>query len=183
MDKIERFLNYTLESPDNIPNIPLYMDQVTSYLEDLFSDLRVNEDDKVLTKTMINNYVKAQVISSPIKKKYDQENIIKLMMLYLLKNTLSLSQIDLLFKRMDNVEDMYKKFIDYDQYVRDSLKADQPKDISEAYILKLLLSSQLQKKYAEILLESLVEKEKAAEEAAKGKKKAKKNEEKTDDIV
>ena len=183
MDKIDRFLNYNLESPDNIPNIPLYMDQVTSYLEDLFSDLRVNEADKVLTKTMINNYVKAQVISSPIKKKYDQENIIKLMMLYLLKNTLSLSQIDLLFKRMDNVEDMYKKFIDYDQCVRDSLKADQPKEVSEAYILKLLLSSQLQKKYAEILLESLVEKEKAAEEAAKGKKKTKKSEEKTEDIV
>lgn len=155
MDKIESFLNYELQNKNEIPNIPLYIDQVTSYLEDVFSDLRLNDEDKVLTKTMINNYVKAQVISSPIKKKYNKEQIMKLKMLYLLKNTLSLSQIDDLFQESDDLEALYDDFRACDKEGRAILRKTSTKTLSEKDIFKLLLSSQLQKKYAELLLEQI----------------------------
>ena len=178
MDKIENFLNYELQNKNEIPNIPLYIDQVTSYLEDVFSDLRLNDEDKVLTKTMINNYVKAQVISSPIKKKYNKEQIMKLKMLYLLKNTLSLSQIDDLFQESDDLEALYDYFIACDGEGRAVLKKTSPATISEKDIFKLLLSSQLQKKYAELLLEQI--KMSRAEEKQKKDKADKKK--KTDEV-
>lgn len=178
MDKIENFLNYELQNKNEIPNIPLYIDQVTSYLEDVFSDLRLNDEDKVLTKTMINNYVKAQVISSPIKKKYNKEQIMKLKMLYLLKNTLSLSQIDDLFQESDDLEALYEFFMACDGEGRAILRQTSPEIISEKDIFKLLLSSQLQKKYAELLLEQI--KASRAEEKQRKDKADKKK--KTDEV-
>lgn len=174
MDKIDKFLNYTLEDPGAIPNIPLYIDQVTSYLEDTFSDLRLDEADKVLTKTMINNYVKAQVIESPVKKKYSKEQMMKLKMLYLLKNTLSLTQIDSLFQDIDDLESLYQEFMICDKEGRDSLRQEQPEALTEAYIFKLLLSSQLQKKYAEMLLDQLKSQNLEAKPPVKKEEKKKK---------
>ena len=54
---------------DDIPNIDLYMDQVTTYLNDKFANTKRHEDDKLMTKTMINNYVKSRLLPSPEKKK------------------------------------------------------------------------------------------------------------------
>jgi len=156
MGKIDKFLDYKLMDHEDIPKIPLYIDQVTSFLEEVFSDIRLNEADKVLTKTMINNYVKAQVLASPVKKKYSKDQIMKLEMLYLLKNTLSLNQIDSLFHDDTDLEDLYDYFKACDLQGREGLKADQDQAKSERYILKLLLASQLQKRYAELLLEDLM---------------------------
>lgn len=182
MDKIEKFLNYKLHEPNDIPKIPLYIDQVTSYLEDSFSELKLNEDDKILTKTMINNYVKAQVISSPVKKKYNKEQMMKLKMLYLLKNTMSLSQINSLLQENNDLESLYHYFIKCDEEGRTALKEGQQKEITEEAILKLLLSSQLQKKYAELLLEQLMD-SKESESKDKKKEKKKKESEKNKDLV
>ena len=44
--------------PEEIPNIDLYMDQVTTFMEEHLKNTRRYEEDKVLTKTMINNYAK-----------------------------------------------------------------------------------------------------------------------------
>ena len=54
----------------DIPNIDLYMDQVTSFMEKELKSTKRNDDDKVLTKTMINNYAKNDLLPAPIKKKY-----------------------------------------------------------------------------------------------------------------
>ena len=54
--------------PSEIPNIDLYMDQVTSFMNDHLQNSRRFEDDKILTKTMINNYAKNKLLPPPIKK-------------------------------------------------------------------------------------------------------------------
>ena len=43
---------------EDIPNIGLYMDQVTTFMDAQLASSRRFESDKVLTKTMINNYAK-----------------------------------------------------------------------------------------------------------------------------
>lgn len=79
---------------DRIPDIGLYMDQVTSFLNDQLADTRRFEDDKIMTKTMINNYAKNGLIPPPLKKKYTKEQLMILVFLYYYKNFLTISDID-----------------------------------------------------------------------------------------
>ena len=55
--------------PDEIPNIDLYMDQVTTFMDSQLATSKRHEDDKILTKTMINNYAKNDLLPPPEKKK------------------------------------------------------------------------------------------------------------------
>ena len=57
---------------DDLPNIDLYMDQVSSFMNDHLQNSRRFEDDKILTKTMINNYAKNKLLPPPIKKRYSK---------------------------------------------------------------------------------------------------------------
>ena len=79
---------------DDIPGIDLYMDQVTSFMNDHLKDTSRNpETDKILTKTMINNYAKNHLLPSPEKKKYSKEHMIMLIFIYYFKGVLSLGDI------------------------------------------------------------------------------------------
>ena len=84
-------LNYI--KPGDVPNIDLYMDQVTTFMDEHLSDVKRYEDDKILTKTMINNYTKNDLLPPPVKKKYSKEHIYVLTFIYYLKNILSISDI------------------------------------------------------------------------------------------
>ena len=56
-------------SADKIPNIELYMDQVTTFIEDNLKYYKRNDEQKIMTKTMINNYIKDKILDPPNKKK------------------------------------------------------------------------------------------------------------------
>ena len=84
-------LNYI--KPGDVPNIDLYMDQVTTFMDEHLSDVKRYEDDEILTKTMINNYTKNDLLPPPVKKKYSKEHIYVLTFIYYLKNILSISDI------------------------------------------------------------------------------------------
>lgn len=62
--------------PEEIPNIDLYMDQVTTFMEKNLSSTKRYEEDKILTKTMINNYAKNNLLPPPVKKKYSKEHVL-----------------------------------------------------------------------------------------------------------
>ena len=79
--------------PDEIPNIDLYMDQVTTFMDEHLGQSKRYEDDKVLTKTMINNYAKNNLLPPPEKKKYTKEHVLTLIFIYYFKNILSISDI------------------------------------------------------------------------------------------
>lgn len=83
---------------DDIPNIDLYMDQVTTFMESHLSSTKRHADDKIMTKTMINNYAKNDLLPPPEKKKYNKEHMMLLIFIYYLKNILSISDIDKLLK-------------------------------------------------------------------------------------
>ncbi len=79
---------------DEIPAIDLYMDQVLTFLgERLRRTARKSDADKILTKTMVNNYVKNKVMIPPVKKKYGRDHILLLMVIYYMKSFLSIDDI------------------------------------------------------------------------------------------
>lgn len=82
---------------DEIPNIDLYMDQVTTFMDSQLSSTRRYEQDKILTKTMINNYAKNNLLPPPVKKKYTKEHTLLLIFIYYFKNMLSFHDIEALF--------------------------------------------------------------------------------------
>ena len=82
--------------PDDIPNIDLYMDQVTTFMEKELASSKRHEDDKILTKTMINNYAKNNLLPPPVKKKYSREHILMLTFIYYFKNIMSINDIQVL---------------------------------------------------------------------------------------
>ena len=90
--------------PDAIPNIDLYMDQVTTFMDANLEHSKRYEEDKILTKTMINNYAKNNLLPPPVKKKYSKEHILLLIFIYYLKSILSISDIQTLLKPLT---DMY----------------------------------------------------------------------------
>ena len=88
-------LNSILESlsridyirPEEIPNIDLYMDQVTTFMDTQLAATKRYDEDKILTKTMINNYTKNNLLPPPLKKKYSKEHVLLLIFIYYLKTS------------------------------------------------------------------------------------------------
>lgn len=106
-------LDYIL--PKEVPEIELYMDQVTTFMEQKLKNNNRYEDDKTLTKTMINNYTKNHLLPPPVKKKYSKNHIYLLIYIYYLKNFLSINDISVLlaplvehFSEEDALENIYE---------------------------------------------------------------------------
>ena len=78
---------------EDIPEIDLYMDQVIQLFEKNFGSSTRNEDEKVLTKTMINNYAKGKLFFPIKNKKYSKEHLILISLIYQLKGGLSIQDI------------------------------------------------------------------------------------------
>ena len=122
---IERYAAHIRSSDvieiEDIPNIDLYMDQVTTFMDKGLAQYKRNEDDKILTKTMINNYTKAKIFPPPIKKKYSRTHLMLLIMIYHLKSILSIKDIGVLFhsalaesdseKQAQQIETIYAGFV------------------------------------------------------------------------
>ena len=77
----------------DIPSIDLYMDQITTFMDEQLAACKRHDSDKILTKTMINNYAKNNLLPPPEKKKYSKEHVLTLIFIYYFKNILSISDI------------------------------------------------------------------------------------------
>lgn len=98
--------------PGDLPNIDLYMDQVTTFMEDQLASTKRHEDDKILTKTMINNYAKNKLLPPPEKKRYSKEHLLMLIFIYYFKNILSINDIQTLLTPI--TEKYFKSMTDKD---------------------------------------------------------------------
>lgn len=125
--------------PEEIPNIDLYMDQVTTFMEKNLQTSKRYETDKILTKTMINNYAKNDLLPPPLKKKYSKEHVLLLIFIYYFKGILSFNDIqellnpitELYFQGHDSfkLEDIYREVFRLEQPQIEKLK----NDLSEKY--------------------------------------------------
>lgn len=138
---LESINRITYVKPGEIPDIDLYMDQVLTFINDrMRPSTRNPEEDKILTKTMINNYAKNELLPPPNKKKYSKEHILMLIFIYYYKGLLSISDIQTLFQSMTgkyfyaskeefNLEDIYNEVFSQEKEQIGVLQ----KDIEEKY--------------------------------------------------
>lgn len=143
----EDMLNSILESisridyikPEEIPGIDLYMDQVTTFMDAHLQSSKRHPEDKILTKTMINNYAKNNLLPPPVKKKYSKEHLLLLTFIYYFKNILSINDIQTLLgpitEKYFDTEDSFDLTQIYNEIVQ--LEMDQivplKKDIAKRY--------------------------------------------------
>ena len=100
---------FRLPRYNEIPNVGLYLDQVTKYIDDYLSPIA-----QPLTSSMISNYVKKKIIDNPIKKQYYREQIIYLFFIAMAKSVLSLEDIKLMIhmqKMTYSGEEAYNYFV------------------------------------------------------------------------
>ncbi len=120
---------------EDIPNIDLYMDQVTTFMESKLKNTARNpETDKILTKTMINNYAKNDLLPPPVKKKYTKEHVLMLIFIYYFKGILSINDIQTLLKPVSaryfragegmNLSDIYEEVFSLEKDQVDAMKKD-----------------------------------------------------------
>jgi len=97
-----------------IPDISLYMDQLTTFIDERLKGYARVKNDKILTKTMINNYTKDNILPPSNKKRYDKEHIALLILIYHLKSSLTINDISAVFDIMEeegiSVETVYRAF-------------------------------------------------------------------------
>ena len=127
--------------PNEIPNIDLYMDQVTTFMEEQLKRTKRYEEDKILTKTMINNYAKNNLLPPPVKKKYSKEHVLVMIFIYYFKNILSIKDIESVLtpiteKTFDKEESLdmtsvYEEICQMEKSRIDDLK----KDVTNSYEL------------------------------------------------
>lgn len=123
---VEKVANRSDITSAEIPDLALYMDQIMTLFDQHLDDNKRYDDDKLLTKTMINNYSKAKLIS-PIKgKKYCKDQIIQMLMIYYLKNSLTIQEIKKLliplYDQEHSLQDIYDQFLQIKEKQNQNLK-------------------------------------------------------------
>ena len=139
--------------PEDIPIIDLYMDQVTTFMDEHLAEGKRFPDDKILTKTMINNYTKNQLLPPPYKKKYSKDHMLLLIFIYYFKNILSINDIRSIFKPLTEMFSNKEEF--------------KKNDINLETIYAEVFG--YEKEQADLLVKDLIRKFKTAEGAFEGK--------------
>ncbi|MFB1049788.1 DUF1836 domain-containing protein [Paraliobacillus sp. JSM ZJ581] len=105
---------------EDIPAIDLYMDQVTQLFENTYHASKRNENEKVLTKTMINNYAKGKLLFPIENKKYTKAHIMLIQLIYQLKGALSINDIRIVLEKLNRKLDTKALAFEpiYQQYIR-----------------------------------------------------------------
>ncbi|MDD2484593.1 MAG: DUF1836 domain-containing protein [Eubacteriales bacterium] len=104
MKELKDLLFEVLDDDDihasDLPAIDLYLDQIISLLEGKYSPNKRRESDKILTNTMIHNYRKAGLIKPVKGKRYSKEHILQMLIIFAMKNSLSIQDIKTVFDRL-----------------------------------------------------------------------------------
>ena len=185
--------------PEDLPNIDLYMDQVTTFMEDQLASTKRHDDDKILTKTMINNYAKNNLLPSPEKKRYSKDHLLMLIFIYYFKNILSIKDIETVLAPLTEkyfpdgssfeLADIYKEVCKIEKEQLDSIKENvtatyeksaetfthladgEDKEILQqfAFICSLSFDVYIKKMIIERIIDDLSSKSSKNEEKKKGK--------------
>ena len=155
--------NFHIPRWNELPSIDLYLDQVVNLINSCLSPYIFFNDDykkgenELLTKTMINNYVKNNLIEAPVKKQYSKIQLAKLFVICVLKQVYSMQSIrNLIDIALSNstVEIAYDKFCNLFEeallctYTRKDF-IDKNSNSDNLYLLKSVLLSCSYKIYVE----------------------------------
>ena len=184
---LEELSSLSYVHPGDVPNINLYMDQVTTFMDEQLASTKRYPDDKILTKTMINNYTKNNLLPPPVKKKYSREHLLLLVFIYYFKNILSIKDIETVLAPLTEkyfpdgnsfeLADIYKEVCKIEKEQLDSIKEnvtatyDEDKEILQqfAFICSLSFDVYIKKMIIERIIDDLSSKSSKNEEKKKGK--------------
>lgn len=99
-DWLEKAARLDYIRPEDVPEIDLYMDQITTFMESQLAVTKRTAEDKIMTKTMINNYTKNKLLPPPVKKKYTKDHLYLLIFVYYFKSIMSIADIQKLLGPM-----------------------------------------------------------------------------------
>ena len=159
-DGMERF---TLPTWEQLPQLELYMDQVILLLRQYLSPLHHEEDEKSITTSIINNYVRMKIIPPPVKKKYSRVHIASLIMICILKQSLSISCIQRMLPMEQNEETLqpfYLAFVEQYGAVQKSFIQHTRTEDAEKLLTSCAVLSTLSTELTEFLLHEETEKNK-----------------------
>lgn len=170
----EKLAAHKLPRWDMLPDIELYMDQVIAVMErflSLYQD-SYSEDSRLITPSIINNYVKLKIIPAPVKKRYSREHLAYLIMICILKQTLAISSIvkmiakqlenktiDVLYNDFCNIYEQVVPFVDFGEHEVDTVSSREQLESEEdmnSFILKSAILSTTSKFICEGILSVLV---------------------------
>ena len=178
---IDRLALETTITEDDIPEIDLYMDQVIQLFNAKYGSAVRNDSDKVLTKTMINNYAKGKLFVPIKNKKYSKLHIMLINLIYHLKGTLSINDVKVTLSPLKEkmasddftLNNFYQYFIslqennkqEFVEEIKDIDALTKSFDIEDDFQKLLLISSlanmsNLYRRAAELIVDELVTKEK-----------------------
>ena len=98
MNKVKSLADFHLPRWQQLPSMPLYLEQVLALLEEWLGPYLGKEDGTILTKTMINNYVKLHFVQPPIRRKYDRLTVASLFVIAVLKPVYTIEEIGYLIR-------------------------------------------------------------------------------------
>lgn len=111
---------------EEIPKIDLYIDQVIQLFDTGFSEMKRNPEDKILTKTMINNYAKGKLFYPVTNKKYSRNHVMLISLIYQMKSALSINDVKAVLAGIN--EKAAQKEIDLSAFYESYLKIQQSND-------------------------------------------------------
>ncbi len=108
--RAQELAHFQLLASSDIPKIDLYMEQVTSLLEQEMGPSLRRRDESVFTNTMINNYSKEGVLPRPENKRYNRRHILTLIYIFLLKQNLPMPEIKRFTSQIESAEQLDKMY-------------------------------------------------------------------------
>ena len=124
LDDFENYIKelekFSIPEYSELPDIPLYMEQVVGYIKENLSNI-FKETDSVITPFMVNNYVKTKIIDSPTDKKYNKDHIGYLIAISMLKSVVSMRDLAVLIDldRQQDPKDSKKSLYDFYKKMED----------------------------------------------------------------
>lgn len=110
---IEAYVSKGKIQANDFPDMEIYMDQAETFLNKELDIYKKSEKDKVITKTMIGNYVKHNMLPRPVNKKYSKDHLILLTLIFYLKGTFQMEEIEKILKPLiDNYNSEFDDKID-----------------------------------------------------------------------
>ena len=143
---------------EELPNLDLYVDQVICVVDDALSNFVSKEKEgHVITKSMINNYVKHNVIKPAINKKYNKEHIANLFVICILKPLYSINDIATMIKSATKsipIQTVYNNFCESLENAISAIFAGKEYTLEEPitfdkYVLKRVVYSFANKLYTD----------------------------------
>ena len=157
---------FALPDWESLPRLGLYMDQVILLLTQYLGPLSRGEEDKPITASIINNYVRLKVMPPPVKKKYSQVHLASLIIICVLKQSLSISDIQRMFPQ-DHGEEairlLYSDFVRQYRQVSDvfARQLGAAEELRGASGKELILTSAVLSSLAKDMTEFLLQEEPA----------------------